>query len=352
MNESLVDHLRCPTSGERLTCLPYKTFGSNVVIDGVLRSPRGGVYAVQQGVPQLVPELAANTEFIRAYAKALKTDAPALLASRGRGEFSFSYQWDLHSYDQLTWELTIPERLEIFQRYFGPIETLRGQRLLDAGCGNGTLSAALAERGLEVFAMDYSTSVYRAFATRLVDSAMSRDGLARLQYVQGDVQRAPFADGYFDVVYSDGVLHHTPDTRTSFMALARKVKAGGQFFVWLYRKDCGRRARLKLDVVNLGRKTLRPLSHDKKLALAYVGAAILLTRVRLLRLLGNRRRRVIPLRLKALNLFDTFSPQFNHEHTPTEVTRWFQEAEFREIRDVSFSDYRFNEEGFGLIGTR
>jgi 2-polyprenyl-3-methyl-5-hydroxy-6-metoxy-1,4-benzoquinol methylase len=354
MKAQFANHLRCPRYGDALTCMPYKSVGNDDVIDGLLKSPRGAAYVIQRGVPQLLCEPAPARTFIEAYEKRIIRDAPGLLSTLRRNEdFSFSYQWSLHSYDALTWELLIPERLALFSRYFrvSPGDA-GGARLLDAGCGNGTLSAALAQQGLEVFALDYSTSVYRAFEKHLLDSAMTAEGLNRLHYLQADVQHPPFPDAYFDMIYSDGVLHHTPDTKASFMALARKVKVGGQFFIWLYRQDLKPGAKLKLGIVKIGRRALRRVSHDRKLALCYAGAAMLLARLRLLRMFGYTRRRPIPLRLKALNLFDTFSPQFNHEHTSSEVTAWFHEAGFGEVRDVSFPEYRFNEEGFALIGTR
>jgi len=319
----LVNDLRCPQSGEKLALRPAKMLG-NEVLDGVLISPIGAAYPIRRGVPCMTPS---------------------------PDTFSFSFEWTLHSMDDLTWEMKIPERLSLFWRYFNisPKEA-RGRRLLDAGCGNGTLSAALAKEGLEVFALDYSTSVYRAFQKQLFDA--DAETLDRLHYIQGDVMQAPFADDSFDFVYSDGVLHHTPDTKAAFMALARKVRSNGQFFVWLYRKDLDPVARLKLTLVKLGRRVLKGIPHRGKLPLCYAGAAILLGRLKLMRLLGYRRREMIPLRLKALNLFDTFSPTFNHEHTEEEVRGWFREAGFVTVRDVAYPEYRFNDEGVAIVGTR
>jgi SAM-dependent methyltransferase len=54
--------------------------------------------------------------------------------------------------------------------------------------------------------------------------------------VQADLMLAPFPDDHFDFIIADGVLHHTPDTLESVKALYRKVRPGGQFFFYVYRK--------------------------------------------------------------------------------------------------------------------
>jgi len=47
----------------------------------------------------------------------------------------------------------------------------------------------------------------------------------------------PFGDGCFDAGVSDGVIHHTPDPRTSFAENARLVKDGGYLYVGVYRRE-------------------------------------------------------------------------------------------------------------------
>jgi hypothetical protein len=74
--------------------------------------------------------------------------------------------------------------------------------------------------------------------------------------------------------------------------------------------------------------------------------------VRLLRLFGWRGRPVIPLRQKAINLFDTITPTYNHEHTAAETAVWFQEAGYSGVKEVTISDFRLGKGGFAMIGTR
>jgi SAM-dependent methyltransferase len=52
--------------------------------------------------------------------------------------------------------------------------------------------------------------------------------------VQADLTRLPFAENHFQRAFSIGVLHHTPDTRRSFLALPRHLAEGGEIAIWIY----------------------------------------------------------------------------------------------------------------------
>jgi 2-polyprenyl-3-methyl-5-hydroxy-6-metoxy-1,4-benzoquinol methylase len=326
------------------------------VLDGILKCQCGQAYIVHQGVPKMLTSTSLPEEFLTNYRQRLLQDVPSLAnveTTRSPQTFSFSYQWSNHAYNDLTWEVYLPERVEIFYRYcdITPAQAV-GCRLLDAGCGNGTLSAELAAQGFEVVSLDYSDSVYRAYQYKLFESRVTNEVFDRLQYVQGDVRQPPLKSEFFDLVYCDGVLHHTPDTKASFMALAKVVKPGGRFLVWLYRSDTKPIITVKNALVDLVWFLTRNLSYQNKMRLCYVAAVLILLGVHVSHLFGYKKRRLIPLRQKAVNLFDTISPKFNHRHTPEEVASWFREAGYTDIKDVSISDYRLDEGGFAIIGTR
>ena len=163
------------------------------------------------------------------YGDRLRSDAPALLALDARAaapDFSFSWQWNEHAYNDLTWELRLRQRVELFYRYTGlSRESARGLRLLDAGCGNGTLSAELAREGMHVAALDLSEGPVRAYRYQLFNSRVSQEAASRLNYVHGDLQRPPFPDGEFDLIYSDGVLHHNGEAIALTPENSQKVAA-------------------------------------------------------------------------------------------------------------------------------
>jgi arsenite methyltransferase len=104
--------------------------------------------------------------------------------------------------------------------------------LLDAGCGAGLSAAGLFGNRLahvRYLGLDVSTAVERAaerMATRGHDAA----------FIQTSLMAAPLADGSVDVIFSQGVLHHTDSTEAALKALARKLKPGGRFLFYVYRR--------------------------------------------------------------------------------------------------------------------
>ena len=99
--------------------------------------------------------------------------------------------------------------------------------VLDAGCGYGRHSRVVHEFGAEVVGMDLSVAVLNA-------KRITCD-LPNAHIVQADLFEPPFRKGTFDLVFSWGVLHHTPDPRRAFEGLADFVKGGGDISVKIYR---------------------------------------------------------------------------------------------------------------------
>jgi 2-polyprenyl-3-methyl-5-hydroxy-6-metoxy-1,4-benzoquinol methylase len=89
---------------------------------------------------------------------------------------------------------------------------VRGQRVLDAGCGNGYLSRMLAARGAHVAGVE-PTDRMVAFARE--KEAELRQGV---RYVQADLARLPDLDGQFDAVVCSMVLTAIPDWRRAIRA--------------------------------------------------------------------------------------------------------------------------------------
>ncbi|MDJ0973505.1 MAG: class I SAM-dependent methyltransferase [Planctomycetota bacterium] len=109
----------------------------------------------------------------------------------------------------------------------------RGKRVLDAGCGHGRYLQAFRALGAEVVGLDIGRGP--ELASPALARALREDpGIA---FVQGSVLEPPFRESAFDLVFSDGVIHHTPDAAAAYAALARLVKPGGALYVWVYPQE-------------------------------------------------------------------------------------------------------------------
>jgi SAM-dependent methyltransferase len=202
-------------------------------------------------------------------------------------------------------------------------DDFKGALLLDAGAGAGRFAECAARKGAQVFGVDLSDAIDAAFAN------IGR--LENVHLVQADIFAMPFRDGTFDLAYSIGVLHHTPDTRTAFDRVAQVVKRGGRFAVYLYDRyaiahqfsDLWRRITTRLPLAIMAMLTT---------------AAIPLYYIYRIPLIGKVLKIVAPIsmdpqwRWRWLDTFDWYTPKFQWKYLYPEVFRWFRENGFREIQ--------------------
>jgi SAM-dependent methyltransferase len=110
---------------------------------------------------------------------------------------------------------------------------VRGDLLLDLGCGFGRHAYEAARRGVDVVAVDAGRDEVDGVAS--VFAAMAEKGElpkeARVGTVQGDGYRLPFADGAFDRIICAEVLEHLYDDRAAMAELARVLRPGGTMAV-------------------------------------------------------------------------------------------------------------------------
>jgi SAM-dependent methyltransferase len=143
---------------------------------------------------------------------------------------SFGEQWNRYRRTQLDrFNGTTLSRDRLFEGTGWSPAELRGQRVLEAGCGAGRFTEVLLDAGANLCTLDYSSAV---------DACWSNNGPhERLTLVQADIYRIPFAQDSFDKVFCYGVLQHTPDVKRAFMSLIPFLKSGGKLAVDLYRKS-------------------------------------------------------------------------------------------------------------------
>ena len=104
-------------------------------------------------------------------------------------------------------------------------------RVLEVGCGLGTDGAQFAKAGADYTGIDLTEAA--------VDLARRRFELFNLpgEFRVSDAERLDFPDNSFDIVYSHGVLHHTPDTAAAVREIHRVLRPGGRAVVMLYHRN-------------------------------------------------------------------------------------------------------------------
>ena len=139
-------------------------------------------------------------------------------ADPGTREFYRSVE--AHRYAQ---EFHIPEVAEFAQH--------RNERVLEIGGGLGTDGRQFARHGARYVDADLSRN----------SLTLAREGfrLERLPgaFLEADAENMPFQSASFDLVYSHGVLHHTPDTDRAIGEVLRLLKPGGKAIIMLYARE-------------------------------------------------------------------------------------------------------------------
>lgn len=174
--------------------------------------------------------------------------------------------------------------------------------VLEVGCGTGQMSLFLARAERFVVGADLTRA-----SLELARSAAVRFGIDRVAFVETDLRSPGLRDASFDVVYSSGVLHHTPDPRRSFSAIARLAKPGGWVVVGLYNAYARFPHRIRRLVARL--TGFRYFPFDPVL----------------------RDRSAEPARREAW-LRDQYLHPLEHRHTIRDVQRWFEENDVDYVR--------------------
>lgn len=108
--------------------------------------------------------------------------------------------------------------------------THSGESVLEIGPGLGTDHAQFARAGARMYALDLTPRHLELTQRRFENERLVT------RPVRGDAESLPFGSGRFDLVYSYGVLHHTPDTAGAVREIYRVLRPGGLAIVGLYHK--------------------------------------------------------------------------------------------------------------------
>ena len=141
--------------------------------------------------------------------------------------------------------------LEPFISDFAGFPSARGLKVLEIGVGLGADYLEWLKAGAQATGVDLSAASLERARQRC--EAAGFDPHLRI----ADAEQLPFPDDYFDVVYSYGVMHHSPNTQQCVREALRVLQPGGRAKIMVYHHPSLTGVMLWLRYGLLGRKTLR-----------------------------------------------------------------------------------------------
>ena len=240
---------------------------------------------------------------------------------------SFSFEWNVHDRTQIdVFRTDKPSEREFVAKTGFTPDFVAGKLALDAGVGAGRYTDVMSRWGADVVGVDLSFAVeaaQRNFGQR-----------ANVWIAQADIGALPFRPATFDIIFSIGVLHHTPDTRAYFEKLVRLLKPGGVIAIWVYPRHGDYAVR----------RRWIPFTHriPRRWFYEWCRWFVPWAQRRLDRPLVGAIRRAFPFPTHGLGLdydildtFDGYSPRYHGIHSPQEVEAWFKQAGLVDVAQPS-----------------
>jgi SAM-dependent methyltransferase len=274
---------------------------------------------------------------------------------------SFKDKWEKNS--NLAFKQTLDETSDIFNwiisrngfsgsAQFGSFISTK-KRILDAGCGNGRVTAMLGK---------YASSDAKIVGIDLTASHVAAENLkenANMSFFQKDLLDNMQDLGKFDYIYCQEVLHHTSNPRASFSNLCKILEDGGEIAIYVYKQKAPLREYADDYIRNLVSTLPYAESVDELAKLTMFGKHLSSLDIKFevpeLKLLGieageyDLQRFMYHFFFKcywndtfsfdennAIN-YDWYHPQIATRHTKEEVLEWFHANQISVIHE--FSDH-------------
>lgn len=210
MRDALLDLLRCPACKLALALEDARRDGQQIAAGTLVCAACRGRWPIVDGVPDFVGARGAGA-----------TDVEQTTGG-------FAVNWRRYS-DVILAQPALND--ELFRDWIQPLqpEHFENKTVIEAGCGMGRwLLAAAPHAPRMLIGFDYSEVVHAAYE--------NTRHLKNVHIVRADIFHLPFKPA-FDVCYSIGVVHHTPDPEGAFAALLDAIVPNGALHVWVYGKE-------------------------------------------------------------------------------------------------------------------
>ena len=194
--------------------------GVGDVTDGILRASDGSTYPISEGLPR----------FVVTQDEGQLQTLDAFSFKWGRQE---SYGWMRRTGSSAPYESWLCQKYGFKSDEEWREHYCSCRQILDLGCGEGMASWSW----LTSDRWDGSAAWVGLDISRAVEvAAANLSSIPSTHFVQGDALQLPFPSSCFDAILSEGVLHHTPSTRSAILAASRVLSTGGEFGFYVYRR--------------------------------------------------------------------------------------------------------------------
>ena len=363
MKPRLLDLLACPIDRTRLELVEWEAsyinisaeeigrakhldldpdlFSKEIVTGVLINRARKTFYPIYNGIPRmLVFPTGVVRKFAKTHAEQLARELPGFTTPCGMampGEETvlrtFSSEWLNYNWDEQAYWNVRPDTLYKGMNFILDLgrKPVKDKLVLEVGIGIGGIADYMARREeCELVGIDLSYAVDSAY------KHFSRN--AFLHIIQASAFAPPFREDTFDLVYSQGVLHHTFSTKTAFEQIRKLPKTGGRLYIWVYNPYSEQRALIRR-VIMLMETVIRPLCWRLPESLQTVALfpIVLLYLIHQNLYVTHRGSIYIKYgwREAAHGARDRFTPRYAHRHTEEEVCGWFREAGYAELQCAS-----------------